>query len=308
MLQKIFSVLLILLSINTVAQPPMRKAPIESINRKWLNLPYANQSTSQQLDIYLPDTGKGPFPVIISIHGGGFMFGDKQDGQLLPMLTGLKHGYAVVSINYRLSQEAIFPAQINDVKAAIRFLKANAAIYQLNKEKIALWGGSAGGHLAALAGTTFSKKVLEDTTQGNALENSAVQAVVDWFGPIHFGTMDDQFAASGKGNPNHNNASSPESKLLGVPVSQAANLVANANAANYIDAQTPPFFIQHGKNDPMVPTEQSLYLYEQLLPVLGKDKVTLSLLDNAGHGGRAFETAANIQLVLQFLNKHLQTP
>ncbi len=308
MIKNLLSVVLVLLSMDSFAQPPMRKAPINTINRKWLNLSYAHASASQQLDIYLPDTGKGPFPVIISIHGGGFMFGDKQDGQLIPMLAGLQQGYAVVSINYRLSHEAIFPAQINDVKAAIRYIKANAATYQLNKQKIALWGGSAGGHLAALAGTTFSKKALEDTTQGNASENSAVQAVVDWFGPIHFGTMDAQFAASGKGNANHSSASSPESKLLGSPLAQAANLVSQANAANYINSQTPPFLIQHGKNDPMVPTEQSLYLYEQLLPVLGKDKVTLSLLDNAGHGGRAFETDANIQLVLQFLNKHLQTP
>ena len=115
---------LTVLSLALLAQP--RPAEVSAIKRKWQDIAYANLSPSQKLDIYLPDEGDGPFPVIVSVHGGAFMFGDKVDGQLTPMLEGLKRGYAVVSINYRLSGEALFPANITDVKAAIRGVKANA--------------------------------------------------------------------------------------------------------------------------------------------------------------------------------------
>ena len=97
------------------------------------------KSGAQKLDIYLPEVGDGPFPVIVQIHGGAFRMGDKGDAQVNPSLEGLTHGYAVVSINYRLSGEAIFPAQIQDVKAAIRSLRANAKKYKLNPDKIATW-------------------------------------------------------------------------------------------------------------------------------------------------------------------------
>ena len=101
-------------------------ANTDYIKRKWIDIAYANQSQAQKLDIYLPDEGDGPYPVILSIHGGAFKSGDKGDGQVNAMLEGLKRGYAVVSINYRLSGEAIWPAQIQDVKAAIRWIRANS--------------------------------------------------------------------------------------------------------------------------------------------------------------------------------------
>ena len=171
--------------LNTAAQPPggMPKAKNEQIKNKWLDIGYASTSPAQKMDIYIPENGDGPFPVIISIHGGAFMMGDKADGQVNPMLEGLKRGYAVVSINYRMSGEAIFPALMHDVKAAIRYVRANAAKYKLNPDKIAAWGGSAGGYLSAMAGTSGDIQTLEDLSLGNAAFSSKVQAVVDWFGP-----------------------------------------------------------------------------------------------------------------------------
>lgn len=119
---------------------------------------YATGSPSQQLDIYLPKTGTGPFPVIVFIHGGGFMVGDKNDGQEVPAVSAVDRGYAVVSVNYRMSGEAKFPAAIHDIKAAIRFIKANAAKYHLDPSKVATWGDSAGAHFAALVGTSGGGK------------------------------------------------------------------------------------------------------------------------------------------------------
>jgi acetyl esterase/lipase len=282
------------------------KPDISGIKNKFLDIAYASQSSAQKLDIYLPDAGNGPFPVIVSIHGGAFKMGDKADVQVVPMLAGLKHGYAVVSINYLLSGEAIFPAQIYDVKAAIRWIKANAATYKLNPEEIAVWGGSAGGHLAAMAGTTADVKELEDLKQGNETFSSRVQAAVDWFGPINFNTMDLQFKISGKGKTDHDDSNSPESELVGKKITEAQDLVKRANPATYITKDDPPFFIQHGTIDHLVPTEQSVDFARDLEKVLGKEKVTLKLLEAAGHGTAQFNSAENLEIVFKFLDKYLK--
>lgn len=276
------------------------------IKNKWQNIPYASLSQSQKLDIYLPDQGDGPFPVIISIHGGAFMMGDKEDLQLRPMLRGLKRGYAVASINYRLSGEALFPANINDVKAAIRWIKANAAKYKLNPQKIALWGGSAGGNLSALAGTSGDVKELEDLNLGNADQSSRVQAVVDWFGPTNFLLMDEQLKETGNGKPDHSKANSPESRLFGQSITEIPDKVKLANPETFISKDDPPFLIMHGSKDQLVPTQQSIQFAEKLEKVLGKDKVNLVLLPGVHHGGLEFESEKNIDIVFSFLDNILK--
>ena len=140
----------------------------------------------QKLDLYLPQ-GDGPFPLIVNVHGGGFMMGDKSDPPSQPAIAQfLANGYAVASIGYRLSAEAKAPAQIQDVKAAVRWLRANAAKYNLNPDKFAGFGGSAGGSLVALLGTSCGVAELEGADLGNSDQSSCVQAVVDWFGPTDF--------------------------------------------------------------------------------------------------------------------------
>lgn len=285
-------------------QPP--SANTSFVQKKWLDVAYASASSAQKLDIYLPNEGEGPFPLIVHIHGGAFKMGDKADGQLTPVLEALKRGYAIASINYRLSGEAIFPAQIYDVKAAIRFLRANAKTYQLNPTKMAAWGGSAGGHLAAMAGTTGGVAALEDLSMGNSKESSKVQAVVDWFGPINFNTMDVQFKASGKGRTDHDEANSPESELVGKKITEAQDLVAKASPATYISKDDPSFFIQHGTADQLVPFEQSVDFAKALAEKLGKKKVQFIPLEGAKHGGPAFGTPENLAKVFVFLDKLLK--
>ena len=294
----------IFFSFACFAQPPA--ANTAHLKRKWLNISYATISPAQKLDIYLPDEGEGAFPIIISIHGGAFMFGDKSDEQVNPMLEGLKHGYAVVSINYRLSGEALFPKNINDVKAAIRWVKANAATYKMNPDKIAVWGGSAGGNLAALAGTSSDVKELEDLSLGNANQTSRVQAVVDWFGPTNFLLMDEQLRRTGNGKPHHSDAESPESKLMGQKITEIPSKVQLANPETYITKDDPPFLIHHGTKDQLVPTQQSINFAAKLTHVLGKEKVTIHLLKEVKHGGPQFETKENLELVFRFLNDALK--
>ena len=283
------------------------KANTDFIKRKWLNITYASPSSAQKLDIYLPDEGDGPFPVILSIHGGAFKAGDKADKQVIPMLEGLKRGYAVVSINYRLSGEAIFPAQIYDVKAAIRWIRANGKQFKLSADKIVAWGGSAGGHLSAMAGTSGHVKKLEDLSQGNAEQSSCVQAVVDWFGPTDFLKMDAQMKKSGVKNPQiHSVRDSPESELIGKDITKAPALVKAANPETYITKDDPPFFIQHGLIDNLVPYQQSVNLAKKLKTVIGTDKVSIELLQDSGHGGPAFSSTQNLEKVFAFLDKYLK--
>jgi acetyl esterase/lipase len=291
-------------SCGPIPKPP--RADTSWIKNKHLDIAYATQSPAQKLDIYLPDSSSGPLPVIVSIHGGAFMFGDKGDIQVVPMLEGLTRGYAVVSINYRLSGEALFPAQINDVKNAIRWIKKNADTYNLDPNNIAVWGGSAGGHLAALAGTSGGVDFSEQTASEFAGISDSIHAVVDWFGPIHFSEMDPQFQASGKGKADHSAVNSPESKLLGKKLADVPELVAKANPETYISAGAPPFFIQHGTEDPMVPFEQSARFFEKLVPVLGAENVTFIPLEGAKHGGRDFETPENLEKVFAFLDRVLK--
>lgn len=299
--------------INGGAAPsePFQKLKTDWVRQKWLDVPYSNKSASQKLDIYLPNEGEGPFKVIVAIHGGGFLVGDKADGDMNAQLQGLRRGYAVASVNYRLSPEAKFPAQINDVKAAIRFLRANAQKYNLNPDKMAAWGASAGGNLASLAGTTGDAKKLDDLSLGNEAQSSRVQAVVDWFGPIDFLTMDAQNKESGisekvQGVQVHDTPDSMEGKLLGAQPSKAPNLSRAASPESYITSDDPPFLIQHGTLDPFVPTQQSVHFAAALKKALGDSKVTLVLIPDAGHGGPQFETPENIDKVMDFLDKFLQ--
>lgn len=273
--------------------------------RKFLDIPYATVSPTQKLDIYLPE-GEGPFPVIVSIHGGAFAFGNSRGPDCAAALHGLKRNYAVVSVNYRLSGEALFPADVEDVKAAIRFVRANAASYSLNPDKIATWGGSAGGALSALCATSGDVPEFKNPKLGHVEVTDKVQAAVDWYGPINFLTMDEQFATIGIEGQIHNAADSYESKLMGRQITLIPEIVAKHNPETYITPECPPVFIQHGRLDDIIPRLQSEEFAFKLKTVIGADQVILELLDDAGHGGPQFETPENINKVLDFLDKHLK--
>jgi acetyl esterase/lipase len=270
------------------------------------DLAYATLSETQKLDLYLPTTGGEAFPLVIMVHGGGFMLGDKASGM---GLTGvdqlLANGYAVASINYRLSGEAQYPAQIYDAKAAVRFLRANASTYNLNPDRFGAWGASAGGNLVSLLGTTCGVTELEGADLGNAEQSSCVQAVVDWFGPIDFLKMQEQFEGTDC-SANTNDASSPESKLVGAPIQTVPEKVALTNPMNYITPDDAPFFIQNGTADCNIPPAQNKDLADALTAVIGTEKVTYVSLEGAGHGGSQFETAENVQLVIGFLDQYLK--
>ncbi len=247
----------------------------------------------QKLDLYVPDEGEN-LPLIIWVHGGAWRGGSKE--RYTPM-EYLKAGYAGASINYRLSQDAIFPAQIEDVKSAVRWLRANAETYRLNPNHFAAWGASAGGHLVAMLGTTGDIKEFE---VGENLEvSSRVQAVVDYFGPTDFLQMDAQRLPDGLV---HDAPDSPESKLVGGPIQKYKNRVAKANPITYVSKDDPPILIIHGDRDKLVPYQQSVLLKDALEKV--GVPVTLYNVVGEGHGG--FKDPKVPELTKAFLEKHLK--
>ncbi|MBU3102214.1 MULTISPECIES: alpha/beta hydrolase [Clostridium] len=287
------------------------EANTQGVTKKWLDIAYADKSQAQKLDIYLPNSGDGPFPVIVAFHGGGFFRGDKASKEVNPQFTELNRGYAVVSVNYRLTNEGSFPDPIYDAKAAIRFIKVNASKYNLNSNKIAAWGESAGGYLSAMLGTSAGVKTLEDLSMGNAEQSSNVQAVVDFYGPINFSTMDEQNKESGIASKVdkvlvNNGPDSFASKYMGADITTIPDKVKQADPTTYISANTSPFFIENGTLDPNVATQQSVDFAADLEKVLGKDKVTYFKLEGAGHGGKEFETKDNLDKVYRFIDKYLK--
>lgn len=230
-----------------------------------------------KLDLYLPASGDN-FPLVIWIHGGAFRRGSKEPNEMdIPPFACVAQGIALASINYRLSQHAIFPAQIEDCKTAVRWLRAHANQYNLDPTRFIAWGPSAGGHLAAMLGTTGNMTAFD---VGEHLQvSSKVQAVVDYFGPTDFLQMDAQRLPDGMV---HNPADSPESMLVGGPIQETPDKVAAANPITYVTSEAPPFLVVHGDRDPLVPYQQSQLLVEALQKA-GVD-VTFYLVAGGEHG------------------------
>lgn len=277
------------------------------LHRKFLNVPYANCTEDEVMDIYLPETGDGPFPVIVDIHGGGWYYGAKSSLKLKPVLKGLEKGYAVVSLQYTWSVHGHFPIQIYDVKAAIRFLRANAENYHIDPDRIGLWGLSAGAHLAALAGTAGAVSQLENLQMGNGEQSSEVQCVVALYPIIDILKLECQHRQYGV-DPNEacTNDRSMGGMLFGKAPCKVPHLCKLANPENYITSGSPPFFIQHGLADQVVPFQQSILFADKLEKAIGTEKVTLELFPDTDHAAAAFRTPENTEKIFGFLDRHLK--
>jgi acetyl esterase/lipase len=248
----------------------------------------------QRLDLYLPKETdpNGRRPLLVWVHGGAWLGGSKNP---CPAVRFVKEGYAVASINYRLSQHALFPAQLQDCKAAIRWLRANAVMYGYEPNRIGAWGASAGGHLAALLGTAGDVNGFD--VGPNQGISSRVQAVCDFFGPTDFTKMSSFPSAM-----NHDGADAPEARLIGGPVQENRDKVQKANPIAYVTKDDPPFLIVHGDKDPLVPHNQSELLREALQKA--GVAVTLHTVAGGGHGG--FRDPQVDILVREFFCKNLQ--
>jgi acetyl esterase/lipase len=251
-----------------------------------------------RMDILRPRSPLGLLsPVLVWIHGGGWQGGSKKEG-IQNLLPFARQGYLCASIDYRLSQEALFPAQIEDCKCAIRFLRANAKQFNLDPNRIGVWGSSAGGHLAALVGTASNVPELEGNGGWESV-SSHVQAVCDWFGPTDFLKMGD-FPSK----LDHNSPDSPEARLLGGPIHTKPKEAERANPISYITKNTPPFLIMHADNDPVVPFNQSQLLFNALQKA--GVEASLVVVPGGGHGGPQFSSPERFKQVKKFFDKKLK--
>jgi acetyl esterase/lipase len=243
---------------------------------------------SLRLDLHLP-AGAGPHPVIVWIHEGGWIAGHRRGG---PALRQVERGYAVVSISYRFAPRWVFPAQFDDTNAAIDWVRLNAGKYALDPQRIALYGASAGAHLAALAALTNDI----DTPQ-----RSRIRAVVSFFGPSDLLQMRVPPSPCLPIDPGFFLA--PPSLLIGCPIRRCPERADRANPIRYIHADAPPFLILHGTADCVVPYDQSVLLHEALKKA-GVES-TLRLVDGAVHSISQVETPHRAEID-GFLDRNLQ--
>lgn len=281
---------------NRAAVPPN---PAETVQRNFYNLPYANNSATQLLDIQLPSTGEGPYPVVVFYHGGAWLIGDKTDAESRGILnTALSKGYAVVNVNYRLASEAQWPAQIYDCKAAVRYIRANAEQYNFDPDRIVALGASAGGHLAQMMGVTNGLASMEDLSMGNADYSSDVQGVVSLYGISDLTKWDMReslFPTLGD----------PIERLLGAGYTEEDALA--ASPITYVSEDTVPFLIAHGQNDNLVEPEHSYTLEAKLKALIGDENVDTYYPVNGPHGDANFwNTQEPIDHVMTFLQKQFE--
>ena len=245
------------------------------------------------LDLYLPEDRSEPVPVVVFVHGGGWKNGSrKSGGKNAAWLT--EHGIAVASIDYRLTDVAMWPAQINDCYAAVRWVRDHADKYGFDGDHIAAWGTSAGGHLVALMGTR--------PFDGKEKTSSRVQAVCDWFGPSELMTMPPNNV--GNGRTAEDVANSNGAKLLGATVREVPKLAADASGIDHVTSDDPPFLIMHGDKDPGVPIEQSQKLHARLVNAGVNSR--LHVVIGAGHGGKQFSTDESRAIVARFFKRTLK--
>lgn len=285
------------------APPPIPQPRKPMVRPTFANLAYAPAATPSSrghlLDLYIPPA-KAPLPLVIWTGGSAWLSDNGKDsaGWLVPELT--KAGYAVAGVSIRSSSEVKFPGQLHDIKAAIRYLRANAVSYGLDPARIAIMGDSSGGWTAAMAALTGDDLGLEGDV-GTTGVSSAVQAAIAFYPPTRFTIMDRWAAVPCKpggfapGVPHfcHNSEDSPESRLIGCQIQECSDRAALADPARYVDEKSPPIMILHGESDPLVPHSQGEWLYQALNKAC-RDAIFISL-PRAGHGpARAFLTDKNL--------------
>ena len=280
----------------------------QSGSKSWKDINYAGDSMRyHQLDIYLPAIQKPTYPVVIYVYGSAWLSNSSKGADMGTIGKALLDaGFAVVTPNHRSSMDAKFPAPMNDIKAAIRFVRANAAQYHLNTAFVGISGSSSGGNMAAMAGTSRNTKMqkLGSTTvdiEGQVGPykkiSSSVDAVVDWFGPTNMLVMD----SCGGTNFIHNDANSPASLYIGGAIQENKEKCLLASPITYVDPTDPPFLIFHGDKDNVVPNCQSELLYEALQNAKVPSRFYLV---PGGNHGPGVHVDNNIQMMVDFFTEN----
>lgn len=260
------------------------------------DIPYARVGEhSLKLDLYLPGDEKNP-PLIVWVHGGAWRAGSKSS---VPILKLVDDGWAIASVDYRLSPVARFPAQVHDIKAAVRFLRARAKDHGYDARRIIIAGASAGGHLAALVGVSNGVKELEGTVGDHLKESSDVQAIVSFYGASNLETI------LAQSTPHGLKVRVPALELLlGAHPDQQRDLARLASPVAHVDDKDPPLLLLHGDQDPQMPINQAHELHGKYKQV--NRPAEFIVVHGAAHGGAGFYEPAMLRRVRAFLERHVQ--
>jgi acetyl esterase/lipase len=258
------------------------------------DLEYARvEARSLKLDLHLPD-GKPRSPLIVWVHGGAWRSGSRSN---MPLAALVKEGFAIASVDYRLSTEAKFPAQIHDLRAAIRSLRGHGSQWTVPSQKIVIAGDSAGGHLAALVGVSNGHAELEGDVGSDRGQSSDVQGIISFYGAANLTTILKQ------STPHGLSVRVPAlDLLLGGQPDDFPTLARLASPVFHVDANDPPLLLLHGDQDPQMPINQSHELYGAYRKV--NAPVQFEVVHGAAHGGAAFYDAERLAIVKDFLRRH----
>jgi len=276
-----------------------------TVTHRMLNIRYG-ALPEQLLDVYLPEDGAGPFPVVFYIHGGGWSMGTKTMGFLGGAIGLLRHGYAVLSVDYRLAPKTRFPEFIFDVKTAVRWARAHADEYGFDPARFGMAGDSAGGHITLMLGFTAHRPEYAGESYGWGECSDELQAICDMYGPSDLATpMEEYYRASGVPRPNRGAPGKP-SAFKHVFGTDDANLLRLISPLSLVHRDIPPVLILHGVKDGVVPYQHSTLLAEKIREVCGKDRAELILYDDRNHADFGFNTDENSDTMAAFFNRYLK--
>ena len=277
-----------------------------SVARSFADLNYG-PLPEQTVDVYLPPVGDGPWPLIIYVHGGGWTLGTKRECALECIIDALNCGYAIISVNYRLAPAVKFPEFLYDVKTAVRWARANAAEYGFDPERFAIMGDSAGAHLSLMVGFTADIPEYEGEKYGWAGVSSAVQAVVDLYGPTVL-NADNAAWLKESGVPliSLSGGTSAPLDLMMACFTPDPDMLAFISPLTLVHKEIPPVLILQGEADPIVPKQHSTLLAERIHKICGTDRAELRLYPERTHSDYAFMTDETAHTTVEFLDKYLK--
>ncbi|MCL2227647.1 MAG: alpha/beta hydrolase [Oscillospiraceae bacterium] len=275
---------------------------VSRIQRKFLNCKYGDDP-KQALDIYLPNEGAGPFPIVFYAHGGAWQRGRKDDAQVVPFMDGVKRGYAVVSIGYRLVPDVRYPDNMFDIKAALRWVARNAGPHMLDPTRTALCGSSAGAHLIMMAAFTQGQVVFGDIPGEPACR---ILAIVEQFGPTDFIKIHTHYDESGFPRVHVPGTPSAIDAMIGTYAESIPNMLRFYNPTDCVHPDVPPILLQHGKRDPMIPYQQAIELCEKVNKVAGEGKAELDLSEDFMHADPGYAAPESVNRIYGFIDKHLK--
>lgn len=284
----------------------------DQFGRKFLDVHFGDDPF-QTMDIWLPEEGEGPFPLIIFVHGGGWVGGDKRENTQPGIFKVMSQGYALACINYRIAPNVVWPAPLEDVRCGIRYLRAHAEEYKLKADKIAGWGNSAGAHILNMVAALGGRPIMKGKEMGYPDVDDSIQCLVSLYGPSDMYQVDlcnrlreeDVVNATGGTEVAGDMGEGmvfPHNLIMGFKNSRNPAAASFGGPINFVTADFPPAFFMHGIKDPVVPYTQSVSFWNKINETCHEERAKLKLFEDAVHGDPVMKTDEVVNEALDFID------